>query len=404
MSDLDEMAAEIRTRTNRADWPEPAEIRRRGDQRTLRQRAVTIVAAVVVLAIAVPTALVLRTRPPAGPPPIGTSTTPSPTTQPLALPHVVAHGSLRSAREPESVAVGANSVWIALRANPIAHTGDQPGPGELVRLDARTLARQASWPVVGSPIAIAVSQHYVWVAGDIFDGRPPAQGANHVQQFDLAGHLMHTYDITNPSALAVQGDAAWVEYQYPGNAVASVARLHDGVTDPPVRLGGANVLSRQILVACGEWLYAVSQSDTATFIDRISADQSGGRVELPDGGSTQLGCDGGSDVLAVTTVVDQGSGGPSIQWPGFGTGPRRPAVALPNFTLFFGSTGPMLWLAHQQSDTSFLGSATDLSTLATSGGIRVPDQGVSVVIGQTLWTVAPDTTQSGTWIVTAVDP
>jgi hypothetical protein len=411
MSEVDEMVAGVRGAVSGAKWPEPGEVRSRGDQRGARRRVAVVTALVGgVLVLAAAAALGPATHRPQ--PPAGTFT-PAPTssasadTAPSTGPVMLRQGSITHAVEPLSMTSGHGSLWLAFRAAPVA-SGAAPGPGELVRVDTQTFKVTARWPIVGSPEAVVVTDHYVWVAGDIFDGRPPAQNANHVQQFDLAGKLLHTYAIDSPTGMAGQGDSVWIEYGKPSQ-LGYLAHLHDGLIDPPVRLGGTNTIDTlygRSLIACPDGVYAASADaqGQGTYVDRVGTGGPTAPVKLPASGLTVLGCGPNGGALAVTPDPD----GTTVQQV-FVDGPG-PTVTLPGFSRALGFDAGV-WIGLRVGD----GSTTrvwrvDQSLLGRGGTLTIATDGLTVPIdvihavmdGHTLWVLGSDPQQQNTWTMIAV--
>jgi hypothetical protein len=411
MSEVDEMVAGTRVAVSGARWPEPGQVRARGDQRGERRRLAAVTAAVAgVLVLAA--AVVLgpathRPQPPAGTVTPAPTSTASPATS--TRPAVLRQGSITHAVDPLSMTSGHGSLWLAFRAAPIASPGATPGPGELVRVDTQTLKVTAQWPIVGSPEALVVTDHYVWVAGDIFDGRPPAQNANHVQQFDLAGKLLHTYAIDSPTGMAGQGDSVWIEYGPPSHS-GYLAHLHDGVIDPPVLLSGTNTIDSRngrSLTVCPDGIYAATADDQgqATYVDRVVTAGPAAPVKLPVQGLTVLGCGAGGGALAVTpdpngTTVQQ----VSVDGP-------RPAVTLPGFSRALGFDAGELWIGLQGSEASTTRVwRADQSLLGRGGTLTIPGDSLTIPIDvvhavmdeHTLWALGADPHQPNTWTMIAI--
>src|SRR5262245_52198380 len=223
-ADLTLLVSDLRARAAAAAWPEPPQIRDRGDRRTARRRiAVAAAALVAVAAVVALTSLPIARRAPAQPLP----STSAPSGPPGPV-DVLGLGTVHHADDVSAVAVGAGSLWLAFGAGPELPGG--PQPGELIRLDATTLKPLGSWSIAGSPSAIAVTSTSVWVAGDPADARPVALGANQVVQYDLDGRVQHTYPVTVPLSLAADGESVWVQHGAADN-LAYLTRLHDGVVD-----------------------------------------------------------------------------------------------------------------------------------------------------------------------------
>jgi hypothetical protein len=290
---------------------------------------------------------------------------------------------------------GHGSLWAADLAIPIGPQSP-PGPGELFRIDPRSLTVTAHWAAVGSPVAIVVTDHYVWVAGgagDIRDHRPPAWGASHVQQFDLSGTLLHTYAVDTPVAMAGDGDTVWIEYGHPGGA-GYLGHLHDGVADPPVQLGGsASTLGQNaptLLVRCADGVYAVSVNEQlgSAFVDRVVAGRPAARVTLPLQGRPQLGCGPGQGVMMITANAASSL----AQQVLVGAEAAGPSVALPGQSGALGTADNGVWigrfvlLSDPQGTTEI--SLLDKNFLPRSGTLLMPGEvEASATDGVTLWVI-----------------
>jgi hypothetical protein len=414
MSDLEQLVSGVRSAVSEARWPDPARLRARGDRRRARQR-IAAVAGVVAAVLAVGAAVALgpgarHPQPPSGtgtPAPTASGpTSPAPTgsATTAGAPSILRQGSIEHTGDPRSMAVGQGSVWLGFAAPPIQSPGDSPGPGELVRLDAQSLKVTDHWSIAGSPEALVVTDHYVWVAGTAFDGRPPALDANHVQQFDLHGKLLHNYPVDTPTLLAAQGDSVWVEYGSP-NVPAYLGHLHDGVADTPLRLGGANTMHpvQGGLVACPDGVYAASADESArsTVVDRVAGGRSEAQVKLPVLGLTALGCGSGQGVIAVTPDPS-GTDVRQLFVDGRDQGRTLDAAGLSR-ALGYSAAG--LWLG--QADTAGTGTRVwivDRGALSQGGPLTVPgDVPLAAADDRTLWTLGSDPRGSTTsWTVTAV--
>jgi hypothetical protein len=332
--------------------------------------------------------------------PTQTVPTPTPTgsaavLRPLA---VVRHGVVPSTLALATTAFGQGSLWVALRSLPVPQ-GVAPGPGEVLRVDPRSLAVTAHWSAAGWPAAIVVTDHYVWVAGNNVLGQFPLPGDNTVQQFDLSGTLLHTYPVSGPVAMAGDGDTVWVESRWlesndplqPGY----LDHLHDGVSDQPVQLGGEAGtfgLDEPVqVVVCADGVYALSgnvQGDRA-FVDRVGAGRPATRVSVPLAGYPQLGCGPGQGVLMVATDTTTSSAQQLL-----GAQTVGPLVALPDYSRLIGTTDTGVWIGRSNLDNNPPSTQVSLidknfvlrsDTLTVLGGFPT----CFATDGATLWTVAP---------------
>jgi hypothetical protein len=306
------------------------------------------------------------------------------------------------------MAFGHGSVWLAFRGASPGGSGAGVSPGQLVRVNARTLRVTARWPIVGSPVVLAVTRHFVWVAGDIYDGKPPAYDANRVQQFSLGGALVHTYGVNTPVGMAGQRDSAWVEYDGGGSGRAYLRQLHDGAAGTPVRLSAPENFgapgNRQV-VACRDGIYAASENLRTqwTYIDRFSPVLRTGAVRrtasarLHDIGNSVLGCGRHGGVLAITQ-----SGGTLLQQLPSGGGALPAAVRLPEYSYGLGASGGAAWIGlNNNRATSTWIWQRDEGPLRRRDSATVPiDVILSVAAGGRLWTVGQDNRRANRWIIT----
>lgn len=325
----------------------------------------------------------------------------------LARPRVLLQGSITHGVEPLSIAFGHGSVWLAFRGAPPAGPGAGVSPGELVRVSARTLRVTARWPIVGSPVAIAVTRHFVWVAGDIYDGRPPAYDANHVQQFSLGGALVHTYDVNSPVGMVGQGDSAWVEYGGVGSDRTYLRRLHDGVASAPAKLSARDTFGapgNRLVVACQDGVYAATANLRTqwTYVDRFSVAWRTGAVRRTGSarfhhiGNSVLGCGRRGGVLAITQ-----SGGTLLRQLPFGGGTLPAAVRLPDYSYGLGAAGGAPWIGlNNYRVTSTWIWQRDDGPLRRLDAATVPVNVIlSVAVGRWLWTAGQDNRHANRWII-----
>lgn len=308
---------------------------------------------------------------------------------------------IRHGAEPASAAFGHGSLWLAFRGSPPPYPRGQTGQGQLVRINVATLRVTGHWPIIGSPIGLAVTRRYVWVAGDVFDGKPPAYGANQVQQFTVGGALVHSYSVPGPVALVGARDSAWVEYLGTGDHIA-VRRLHAGIEYHPIVLSatGAPGALDTLLAACPRGIYAMTVDDNRgqTLIDRISAGRRTRSVRLNDLGNSVLSCApaGGAYLVVQVGAVDH------LWRLAFGARGRHVVAVtrLPGYAFGLGSNSAGApWIGLYNSDLPGASvHATgvriwQLGARTLRPGrwvvVPVPDLlAVSVAAGHTLWTVS----------------
>jgi hypothetical protein len=317
---------------------------------------------------------------------------------------IVARVVLKQRAKLESTAFGHGSLWLAFGGGSSNYPPGRPLPGRLLRMSAATLRVTASWPIVGSPIGLTITRRYVWVAGDIGDGKLLPYDANHVQQFRLDGTLVHSYPVPFPVALAgtSAGDAAWVEF-LAGYKHAAVRRLRSGtqqgrqvlLSAPDVPSGFATPLA-----ACDDGVYALSENDNSqrTHLDRIAVDSGrmAGSVGIDDLGNSVLSCaTRGAYLLIQDGTVDH-------LWRlaagAHGRGYVLAKARLLGYTFGLGSSGGAPWVGLDASDVpgaspEAIGTRIwqlSARTLRPGPWIDVPVtmvSGASVATGRRLWTV-----------------
>jgi hypothetical protein len=377
MSESERMGQSLRTDTDLVVWSTPADIRARGEQRGRRQRwVVTTVMVVLLLAVgAVLTDLPLHR---------GTPQPAHPSDPPA--PRVVRTGTIAHTGGLVSIAYGNGSVWLAFGAP----TGNA-SPGELVRLDDR-LKVTARWAVPGSPDALAVTESAVWVGGGHGNSATPAVGADQVQQFDLDGHLRHTYPVEHPVAMVAQDDSVWVAS---GAKQADLVHLHDGVADPPIMLHDVVPSRARSMVACADGLYmvigytgSVLQVENGRPVSEwgISTDQ-----------DAEIGCGAHGGVLVVYTLPRrQLTGILASLWYG---PPDMELASLPIGARSLGFSGTTVWLYRDGDLWTIDADSLRVSTAIRPGSVEVA---VSVTHGRSLWVVSPDQATRDGWVVTQI--
>jgi hypothetical protein len=302
-------------------------------------------------------------------------------------------------------------LWLAFRGG--VSGPFPPGralPGRLLRISAATLRVTASWPIAGSPVGLAVTGRYVWVAGDIGDATPPAYDAGHVQQFTLGGTLVHLYSVPEPVALAGAGDSAWLEYGGQGDRHAAVRRLHAGAQGRPILLSAHDAPSGHVspLASCPGGVYAMSQNDTfgVTLVDRIAGGRRAGSVRISDLGNSVLSCAPGGAFL----VVQDGATVHLWQIAYTVPGGRVAAVArLPGYVGGLGSSAGQPWLGRDTAGLPGTNPAApgtriwqlSAGTLRPGPWVTVPvEVALSVATRNRLWTVSPANGSGSRWVIT----
>lgn len=325
-----------------------------------------------------------------------------------ARPRIVRRAVIRHRVEPLSIAFGHDSLWLAFMTEPPPVPAGQANTGELLRIDARSLKVTARWQIVGSPVAVAVTRRFVWIAGDAYDGRTPVWDADHVEQFTLGGVLLNNYPVAKPVGLAVAKDSVWVEYGGGSTRRAMIRKLHDGAQGHPLWLNGPGAfgtLDNIPVVACADGVYATSAhygGRGRTSIQRFVAGRAQGTAWLDEIGDTSLSCAPGGGVLAIT---EDGSSaawqlpGPWAAPPG---GPAMPGrTVLPMYSYSLATAGGAPWIGMNNG----LATATriwrlDPGTLRPSRPVKIAVNVIlSVARGRYLWTVGDDGSHGSRWII-----
>jgi hypothetical protein len=396
MSDLTSLRDHIHEAADTLTPADPAALRARGERRRARHRVAT--ASMVATSLLVLTAFaaafvpaVLSARPDAAPQDVaGTRTV------------VLRQGTITGNLDG-SPALGAGSMWVPLRVS--------SGSMDLVRYDAVTVTEKARWQILRNPRSITVSDHYVWVAGNNASGVNPDASPDgyQVQQFDLAGKLIHTYSVTFMNDLvAGAGDSVWLVQgtTVPGGSHAYLAHLHDGIVDPSLTLAGTMDLadSDHELAVCPDAIYAVTDRAQAGVIGGMNAILN--RVVPGDPAATSsvpivggaLWCEPGGGVLAIEPVPTDWANLTNGGWPAlvarrfFGGAPSTggAAIALPPDQELLGFCDSGMWLGYiaaSYSSISFYdptvqrhSAPVDLTSTVWAGGMD----------GCALWTEEPD--------------
>ncbi|MGE5827103.1 MAG: hypothetical protein ACM30G_01905 [Micromonosporaceae bacterium] len=392
-ADLAFLVTDLHARAAAAAWPEPPQIRHRGDRRTARRRLAVAAAALAAVAaiVAVSTSPIVR-REPVQPTP--SNTAPSGPPAPVSL---LGLATVHHADDVSAVAAGAGSIWLAFGAGPLLPGGT---PGELVRLDSATLKPLGSWSIAGSPSAIAVTDTSVWVAGDVADARPVSVGADQVVEYDLDGHVRHTYPVVSPMSLAADGSAVWVQHGATGDDRAQLTRLHDGVADPAIALMASLPQRGQPLRVCPGGVVVASQNHTAptTYVQRVADGRSVDIGWAPATGFVTLGCGAEGAVLVLTPDPCAAY---RVRFPG---GILTRALTLPPFTSGQAVAGSLAWLSTiDNANHTTVIWPIDTNTWISGTSIALPgDFSVAVADGNRVWTVGADPNQPGQTLVAAL--
>lgn len=393
-ADLAILVTDLRARAATAAWPEPPQIRGRGDKRTARRRlAVAAAALVAVAAIVAVTSLPVVRRAPAQPSP--STSAPRRIVPPASLLGVVTQFRVDTV---SAVAVGGGNLWLAFRADPAASGGSQPGV--LVRFDSVTLEALGSWSIAGSPSAIAVTGTSIWVAGDVADARPVALGANQVVQYDLDGHVQHTYPVISPLSLAADGEAVWVQHGAADDSLAHLTRLRDGVVDPDITLAASLPERGQPLLVCPSGVIVASQNYDipTTYVQQVVDGRTAGLGVVRATGFATLGCyaEGAMLVLAPNPSAVY-----RIRLPG---GSTTRVASLPAFTHGQAVTRSVMWLStiDTTNHTTVIWPVDPDSWTSGSSIALAGDFSIAVAEGNRLWTVGADPNQPGQTTIAAL--
>lgn len=394
MRDLDELIDGLRADTDQALWPSVDQLKTRARHRAVRRGAAAAVAAGLVVATA---ALVGAHVPARGtrPPVVIPGTSPA-VTRTAAL-RVASTVAIVAPRSVLAAAAGHGSFWYTTAPAGSTFSGK---PGHLVRVDQDSLRRMSDWPVVGSPVAVVVAAGYVWVAGDRADwvagkGETPPLGADTVQQFDLTGRLVHTYQVPGPTQLVdAGGDAVWVEYSASASGRPHVARLRDGTATPTFQLDYLPVEGVAPLAVCPDGIYAVSQDLSGidhgvvvTHVQRFSPGGAAlGEATVTDSGFAALTCQAPGVWLTVSESTSSlyrlrfdGTAPVKVEPPARGDG-RVVAVA--------GST-VWLWEPAGSGDAGRV-SMLDTGSPGVPASVALTDVAVATTDGARLWAVVAD--------------
>jgi hypothetical protein len=224
--------------------------------------AVELLVAGVIAAITI-TFIVALTRqsqpaPHRTPVPITTST-PTPSTAPLPpsqLPpfKIEQTGRIDTAFEANAIFVSPGIVWVA------THSQVYGATGKLFRVDASSTRQTGSWAIGGDPVAVSAAGGYVWVANGFGDGSRVLPYQNTVLQFNATtGALVHTYQITSPTAVVAKGSGAMVVSSRTANGPTDVHLLNNGrstlIATVPGNLQGPSLSSESALAVCGDEVY-----------------------------------------------------------------------------------------------------------------------------------------------------
>lgn len=283
--------------------------------------------------------------------------------------------------EPLAAGYADGRLWIAFSGGPASAGASGATSGQLVALDARTGRPVAAVRASGHPVSLAATDSRIWLAGDSGHSRPPAYGADQVEEFDTSGGLLHRYPVSQPVAVVAAGDVAWVQA---GGAHGSVRRLHAGSIGTPVTLPGPPPAG-QPLVACPYGRYAAWSNPAATITTIARIDE-----KAPTAGPT---VSFGAPTVYLACGPNQPVGLLSGDMPGLYSltatrATRSQDITPDRFGLLTG-TGTQLWmvtLGGANGSRVYIVNPTTLT--AATPADRPEEASTAAANGNTLWLIS----------------
>jgi len=369
-----------------------------------RSRPIAILAGGAGAIVAVGLILALA-RPPAGTQPAIPSPTPTALEAPTPLPgppqtvvplDITAH--LDVAPHPvNAMSVNPGVVWLATQG---VTDGEA---GTLIRVDARSAQRTASWAIGGDPVAVAAAGDFVWVANGFGDGSKALPEQNTVEQFNAAtGALVHVYRVRDPRGLVANPTSALVISAGVGQQTA-LSLLTAGSAQAVATLPGTlNVpvssLSPEVAVAVCAHQAFLALTEVLTDSSNVtiySVPPGGGPIRkvatIPNDYEASIACDSTSLFLLGTAGdgdvsvarVSSADGSLTHLWEG----PYPVAIA---------SLSGDVWIAYADDslDKSFLTSLNPVTGIAATARSILPvvpnsdAQGLLIADASGLWLVA----------------
>lgn len=324
------------------------------------------------------------------------SPTPSPSApaQTTVSPHILQQVELGS-QFVNAMAVSPGVVWLATQG---VNYGDA---GTLIRVNAATGRRTASWSIGGDPAAVAAAGDYVWVANGFGDGSKVLPEQNTVEQFNATtGRLAHIYRILDPRALVANPTSALLMSASNGETTA-ITLLDAGnakvVADVPGNLEGLFSAPQAVAVCANEVYLTVSNAtNSGANVVTYAVRPTGGTVRevasVPNDYLVVTTCDSTDVFVAAVTANGAGSivrvsianGTVSSVWDG----PNPSALA------FLSGRVWLTYLAYSSSGGSYLTSIDPGTGAASTTRVMLPappnrgDPYLLVPEGSGLWVQA----------------
>jgi hypothetical protein len=309
---------------------------------------------------------------------------------------VIAHLSI-GPNEATAMTVSPGVVWLATQGT----TGG--AAGTLIRVDATTAHKTATWSVGGDPVAVAAGGDFVWVANGVGDGAATPAMQSTVEQFDAAsGALVNVYRVQDPRGLVANPDSALVISSEPGQHTA-ISLLAGGHAQLVTTLAGTlNVplssLSPEVAVAvcAGQAFVALtSVLPSSSNVAIYALPPSGGPVRtvatIPNDYEASMAC----DVDSLFVIGAAGNGDVSVARVSIATGTVTNLWEGPYPVAVASMTG-RIWIAYSDDslDQSFLTSLDPVTGLAAAARSVLPpppssgDPNLLVPGDSGLWLVA----------------
>jgi hypothetical protein len=423
MSELDQMVESVHHAATGAVWPEAEAIRARGRRRRQRGRITMItvvslglallgIAAAVLPADGQPRPITAVATTPTTPsiwsgitPPTATLPTSTSTRAVILRQMGIAAAGVLQAR------FAAGSLWMLDKP---ALAGPDPGSSQpvlLVRFDPTTQRVLTRWPIMPYPLALAVTDHYVWVGGATGSGTH-ALWVGEVDQYDFTGRLVHTYPDHVVDAMAsAAGDSVWVsETLYP-SYTTTLALLHNGFHVTPAMLttpSGANGFYGSSIAVCPDGIFAsrtylVGTRDMpyqVTVFSQLTSQTNWTRTAT--GNYRIQGCDPGGGVLAADDTI-----GLAVRiLLSIHDGRADAVVQLPADAVTVGACDAGWWVGRLPGPAPVATSPVwflDRGAANRSSTVTVPgDDVVTTLDGCTLWAMSNDRQHLGVWTVTEI--
>jgi hypothetical protein len=207
--------------------------------------------------------------------------TPPPTPTQITVPLDVAAALNLGPHPVNAMAVTNGDVWLATQG---ATAG---ASGMLFRVDSATALTTANWSVGGTPVAVAASGDFVWVANGSGSTSVTSPGHDTVEQFDAAtGALVHLYQVSDPQGLVANPTSAMVVAANSAQET-TISLLSDGATKAVTTLPG--VLSPPVSSLSPEVAVSVCSGRVFLALTRVVPGASNVTIYSlpPEGGSVR---------------------------------------------------------------------------------------------------------------------